>query len=39
MNYRQFFSPIESLARPVAYNIHFERSSLLKHLKNLSMQY
>lgn len=36
MNYRQLFFPIESLARPVAYNIHFERSFLLKHWKNLS---
>ena len=36
MNHRQLFFPIESLARPVVCNIHFERSSLLKHWKNLS---
>lgn len=38
MNYRRLFSPIESLARPVAYNIRFEKGFLLIHWKNLLMQ-
>ena len=36
MNYRQLFFPIESLARPATYSIHFGRMFLLKHWKNLS---
>ena len=38
MNYRQLFSPIESLVHPVAYNIHFGKGFLLTHWKNLLMQ-
>lgn len=36
LNLQRLKAPIESLARPVTCNIHFERSSLLKHWKNLS---
>lgn len=38
MNYRQLFFPIESLTRPVAYNIRFGKGFLLIHWKNLSVQ-
>lgn len=39
LNLQRLPTPIESLARPVAYNIHFEKGFLLTHWKNLSMQH
>ena len=38
LNLQRLKVPIESLARPVAYNIHFEIGFLLLHWKNLSVQ-
>ena len=38
LNLQLLKAPIESLVRPVAYNIHFEKGFLLIHWKNLLMQ-